>query len=162
MTDLLSLGYGQTESTILCGNFNDNIVKLGSMGLPARGIPLTIVNEHGEECNAGTEGNIAVAVRNADGAHLIGITDGYLQADGTTRLDILRERKVEVGFQPRLWYLTGDRGYKDEDGYFWFIGRADDVINSSGYRIGTLLFSPPNFVASLYRHACVQISSCFG
>ncbi|KAH6982529.1 acyl-coenzyme A synthetase ACSM3 [Ilyonectria destructans] len=144
-------GYGQTETTILCGNFKGNVVKPGSMGTAASGIPLSIVNEDGEECKAREEGNIAVAVRKTDGERIIGITDGYLQPDGSKRLNLLNERPRTDGSTLRQWYLTGDRGYRDEDGYFWYLGRGDDVINSSGYRIG-----PTEVESVLLEHPAVK------
>lgn len=66
----------------------------------------------------------------------LSVFEGYLQADGTKKMDLRQEKRNAGRSTPRWWYLTGDRASRDEDGYFWFIGRADDVINSSGYRIG--------------------------
>ncbi|VUC20938.1 unnamed protein product [Clonostachys rosea] len=145
-------GYGQTETPVLCGNFVGNAVKPGSMGLPASGIPLSIVNDVGEECPINEEGNIAVALYSSNGDRLIGITDGYLQPDGSKKLNLLTcKTNPDEPAHGGKWYLTGDRGYRDEDGYFWFIGRADDVINSSGYRIG-----PSEVEAVLQEHPAVQ------
>ncbi|KAH7121810.1 acyl-coenzyme A synthetase ACSM3 [Dactylonectria estremocensis] len=140
-------GYGQTETTILCGNFKGNVVKRGSMGRAARGIPLSVVNEYGEECQPGEEGSIAVKLRE----NMIGITEGYLQPDGSKRLDLLKGKPATNGSACPQWYLTGDRGYRDIDGYFWYLGRADDVINSSGYRIG-----PTEVESVLLAHSAVK------
>jgi medium-chain acyl-CoA synthetase len=63
-----------------------------------------------------------------------GLFDGYVSSQGNVDRSI-----TKLG--SKSWYLTGDRAFKDEDGYFWFVGRADDVINSAGYRIG-LSFIP--------------------
>lgn len=106
------------------------------MGVATPGLILSVVDENGAECEPGVEGDIALATRDSHGHPVMGLFEGYLQKDGR------KERKVRMGASnlggssPREWYLTGDRATRDEEGYFWFIGRADDVINSSGYRIG--------------------------
>ncbi|KAG7118826.1 Acyl-coenzyme A synthetase ACSM3 like protein [Verticillium longisporum] len=143
-------GYGQTETSLLCGNFPGNKVKLGSMGLPTPGTQLCVVDNNGDECDAGEEGDIAVATHDIDGIPLKGIYDGYLQADGTTSIKLQRESHPKEGRKPRQWYLTGDRAKRDGEGYFWFIGRADDVINSAGYRI-----RPSEVEAVLQEHTAV-------
>ncbi|TNE58922.1 MAG: acyl-CoA synthetase [Alphaproteobacteria bacterium] len=116
-------GYGQTETVLLCGNFDGMEIRPGSMGLPAPGIDLQVIDENGDLLPANQEGDIAVNV--ADGRKPVGMFTGYLH-------DEERTAAVYRG----SWYLTGDRAIRDEDGYFWFVGRADDVILSSGYRIG--------------------------
>lgn len=126
-------GYGQTETVLLCGNLKGFPVKPGSMGKPLPGVPLEVVSPTGERCSEGVEGDIAVLVSSADRAEVsgfFGLFDGYLSRSGE-----LDRRIVKYGSE--WWYLTGDRATKDRDGYFWFVGRADDVINSAGYRIGT-------------------------
>lgn len=125
-------GYGQTETILLCGNFLGQEVPPGSMGRPTPGVPLDIVNEDGQVAAAEEEGDIAVATTLASGQEALFICDGYLSRDGGTSLKL----RAEKGADNRQWYLTGDRGYRDEDGYIWFVGRSDDVITSSGYRIG--------------------------
>lgn len=88
-----------------------------------------MIDADGKECEVGVEGDIAILRAEKD---FFGIYDGYLKSDG-----FLDHWTKILGGKP--WYLTGDRATRDEDGYFWFVGRADDVINSSGYRIGNLL-----------------------
>lgn len=122
-------GYGQTETTLVCGNLKGAKVKYGSMGLPVPGVPLTVVDEKGDESPSFQEGEIAIATTTSSGVRTINIFSGYLSPDGKVTLP---QRKWKSCY----WYLTGDRAYKDEDGYLWFVGRSDDVINSSGYRIG--------------------------
>jgi len=114
-------GYGQTESVIQCGMFRCLPLRPGSMGKPAPGMDLTIIDH---ECNEihGHEGDFAIKVNPYRPA---GLFVEYLDEPERTE-------KCYRGD----YYITGDRGYKDEDGYFWFVGRADDVIISSGYRIG--------------------------
>ncbi|EEP80545.1 hypothetical protein UREG_05387 [Uncinocarpus reesii 1704] len=122
-------GYGQTETTLVCGNIKGNKVKYGSMGKPLPGVPLTVINQEGEESPPGEEGEIAIATTTPRGSRTLNIFTGYLQADGTVFRPVRQAKTCS-------WYLTGDRAYKDEDGFLWFVGRSDDVINSSGYRIG--------------------------
>jgi acyl-coenzyme A synthetase/AMP-(fatty) acid ligase len=121
-------GYGQTETIMVCGNFRGMKIKPGSMGKPSPGVPLFVIDADGKECPPGVEGDIAI-LRSSDS--FFGIFDGYLSPNG----ELDRRIKILGG---RPWYLTGDRATRDEEGYFWFVGRSDDVINSSGYRIGAL------------------------
>ncbi|KAK2808897.1 hypothetical protein FQN50_004373 [Emmonsiellopsis sp. PD_5] len=122
-------GYGQTETTLVCGNLVGGKIKYGSMGLPLPGVPLTVIDEKGDESPPMQEGEIAIATTTGTGASTMNMFSGYLKPDGEI---FLPQRQGKS----RSWYLTGDRAYKDEDGYLWFVGRSDDVINSSGYRIG--------------------------
>lgn len=116
-------GYGQTETILVCGNFEDSPVRPGSMGRPSPGVPLYVVSEDGKECREGVEGDIAVAVDLSEGSNFFGVFDGYLGDNG--QLD-RRLRASESGAS-KSWYLTGDRATRDRDGYFWFVGRSDDV-----------------------------------
>lgn len=124
-------GYGQSETILVCGNFKGTKIKPGSMGKPTPGVPLAVVNSDGEECESGVEGDIGILINSnkSQESDFFGIFDGYLDKEG--RLD---QRVRDFG--ARKWYLTGDRATRDKDGYLWFVGRSDDVINSSGYRIG--------------------------
>ena len=127
--------YGQSETTMLCGNFPGNPVKPGSMGLPAPGVPVNIIDDDGQICDTGVEGDIAVAMQDPTGRKVHCLFEGYLQRDGTA---LIPTRLAKGSTKSLQWYVTGDRGYQDKDGYLWFAGRSDDVINSSGYRIGKL------------------------
>ncbi|KLJ11292.1 hypothetical protein EMPG_09767 [Blastomyces silverae] len=122
-------GYGQTETTLVCGNLKGGKIKYGSMGLPVPGVPLSVVDEKGDESPPFEEGEIAIATTTSSGARTINVFSGYMSPDGRVTLPQRQGKSCS-------WYLTGDRAYKDEDGYLWFVGRSDDVINSSGYRIG--------------------------
>ncbi|BFZ65262.1 hypothetical protein YB2330_006425 [Saitoella coloradoensis] len=127
-------GYGQTETIMVCGNFAGNPIKPGSMGKPSPGVPLAVVTEEGIEAPHHTEGDMAIRVSKesaTDGPNeFFGIFDGYI-------LNGKAERRTRTSKDGKtVWYLTGDRATRDKDGYFWFVGRADDVINSAGYRIG--------------------------
>ncbi len=112
-------GYGQTETILLVGNFPGNPVRPGSMGLPMPGHRIEIIDERGQILAPGEVGDIAV-----DGA-----------APSLFR-EYWKDEAASRGARCGDWYVTGDRAYRDEDGYFWFVGRADDVIISAGYRIG--------------------------
>jgi acyl-coenzyme A synthetase/AMP-(fatty) acid ligase len=115
-------GYGQTETVILVANFPPLPVKPGSMGKPSPGLTIGIVDDDGREVPAGIEGDIAVKLTPI---RPVGLFKEYWRNPEATSNCIRGE-----------WYITGDRAIRDADGYFWFIGRADDVIISAGYRIG--------------------------
>jgi len=133
-------GYGQTETGILCGNFLCLQPRFGSMGKPAPGIKLAIIDNDGMELPANAEGDIAVAIEPEKPQ---GIFKEY-RDDPQKTADTRRGN----------WYITGDRAYVDEDGYFWFVSRADDVILSAGYRIG-----PFEVESALIEHAAVAESA---
>ncbi|KAG4412538.1 hypothetical protein IFR04_014319 [Cadophora malorum] len=125
-------GYGQTETVLTCGNFAGTPIRPGSMGKPTAGVPLKIISSDGLECEPDTEGDLAILVNGGSkgsSEEFFGLFDGYIRPDGS-----LDKRIKELG--RKEWYLTGDRATRDKDGYYWFVGRADDVINSAGYRIG--------------------------
>ena len=94
-------------------------VRPGSMGLPTPGHRVEVIGEDGAPLGPGEVGDIALH------GHPPSLFREYWQDEAATR-DCRRGD----------WYLTGDRAYRDEDGYFWFVGRNDDVIISAGYRIG--------------------------
>lgn len=144
-------GYGQTETILVCGNFEGNTIRPGSMGKPSPGVPLHIIDENGKECEQDSEGDIALEVDLAGSSDFFGIFDGYLDEDN--KLD-RRLRPAAGKDQSKAWYLTGDRATRDKDGYFWFVGRSDDVINSSGYRIG-----PFEVESTLKQHPAVVESA---
>jgi acyl-coenzyme A synthetase/AMP-(fatty) acid ligase len=114
-------GYGQTESTCMIYNPPDAFIKFGSMGKPGFLYDIVIADEDGNEMPLHEEGQIAVRMDHS----FNGIFKTYIG-------DAARQQEV---FKHGLYY-TGDKAYKDEDGYIWFVGRSDDVIKSSDYRIG--------------------------
>ncbi|MEP6663872.1 MAG: AMP-binding protein, partial [Verrucomicrobiota bacterium] len=117
-------GYGQTESIILigyCRSLGDE-VRPGSMGKPIPGMTITLLDDEGREVPTGCEGEIAVRVKPE---HPLGLFHEYWR----------NPEETAAHFQGD-WYLAGDKAIRDADGYFWFVGRKDDVIKSSGYRIG--------------------------
>lgn len=115
-------GFGQTESTCMIANYPNAKLKYGSMGKPTFLYDIVIADDDGKEVAINEEGNICV--RTGTG-QLNGIFKEYLY-------DKVKQSEV---FKHGLYY-TGDKAYKDEDGYIWFIGRDDDVIKASDYRIG--------------------------
>ncbi len=133
-------GYGQTETALLCGSFPCIAPRLGSMGKPVPGIELHVVDNEGAIVPANTEGDIAVKVK-------------PIRPPGLFKEYKDNPEKTAETFRGD-WYLTGDRAYRDEDGYFWFVGRADDVILSAGYRIG-----PFEVESALLEHAAVAESA---
>jgi acetyl-CoA synthetase/medium-chain acyl-CoA synthetase len=112
-------GYGQTESILLIGNFPGNPVRPGSMGLSMPGHDLDVIDDEGRPLPPGEIGDVALE------GHPPSLFREYWKDDAATA----KTRRGD-------WYVTGDRATRDEDGYFWFVGRADDVIISAGYRIG--------------------------
>jgi acetyl-CoA synthetase/medium-chain acyl-CoA synthetase len=130
--------YGQTESVVLIGNFRSlgHPIRPGSMGKPAPGATVALLDEQLREVPPGVEGEIAVRVKPTAP---VGLFMGYWENEAETRLKFRGD-----------WYLTGDRAVCDPDGYFWFIGRKDDVIKSSGYRIG-----PFEVESALMEHPAV-------
>ena len=133
-------GYGQTETVLLCGNFQCMEAKLGSMGKPAPSIDLAIIDDQGNEVPPNQEGDIALRVKPD---RPLGLFKEYRNAADLTSATFRGD-----------WYITGDRAFIDEDGYFWFVGRADDVILSAGYRIG-----PFEVESALLEHAAVMESA---
>ncbi|MEI6673634.1 MAG: AMP-binding protein [Verrucomicrobiota bacterium] len=130
--------YGQTETVMLIGNFRctGTPVRPGSMGRANPAIEIALLDEHLNELPAGQEGEVAVRVAPN---RPLGLFQEYWQHPEVTA-DRFRGD----------WYLTGDRATRDKDGYFWFIGRKDDVIKSSGYRIG-----PFEVESALLEHSAV-------
>ncbi|MBO5060707.1 MAG: AMP-binding protein [Clostridia bacterium] len=115
-------GFGQTETTLTIANLVGMTPKPGSMGKPVSPYNIDIVNPDGESCEIGESGEIVVRI---DKDTPCGLFMGYY----------LNEDKTKEVMYDGL-YHTGDVAWKDEDGYFWYVGRTDDVIKSSGYRIG--------------------------
>ncbi len=130
-------GFGQTEGVVLCANFPYFPARPGSIGKPSPLYNIDIIDEDGESCPAGTEGRIVV--RGLDQGLPPGLFRGYYRDEEATR---------------RVWhdhiYETGDIAWRDEDGYYWFVGRSDDVIKCSGYRIG-----PFEVESALQEHPAV-------
>ncbi|MBD5635011.1 MAG: AMP-binding protein, partial [Candidatus Eremiobacteraeota bacterium] len=130
-------GYGQTENSLLVANVPGMDVRPGSMGKPTPGHDVDVVDADGRPSAPGDVGDIGVR---GDPPTLF---RGYYKNDEETRAS----RRGE-------WYLTGDRAQKDDDGYFWFVGRADDVISSGAYRIG-----PFEVESALLEHPAVLESA---
>jgi acetyl-CoA synthetase len=129
-------GYGQTECTVALATYPWFEPRPGSMGKPSPGYAIDIVDEEGNSCEAGDEGQIII---HTSKNKPLGMFDGYYHDDALTN---------------KVWhdgiYYTGDMAWRDEDGYYWFVGRADDVIKSSGYRIG-----PFEVESALIEHPAV-------
>ena len=115
-------GFGQTETTMTLGTFPWMEPKPGSMGIPNAQYDIDLLRADGTSCEDGEKGEIVIRVGDKKP---IGLFKGYYRDEEKTR---------------EAWhdgiYHTGDMAWRDEDGYYWFEGRIDDVIKSSGYRIG--------------------------
>ncbi|WP_084554731.1 AMP-binding protein [Eubacterium xylanophilum] len=115
-------GFGQSESTLMIGNIKGTEIRPGSMGKALPHYDLAIMRNDGTFADPGEVGEIVVNTKNGKPN---GLFLGYLEDE---------EKTNSVWYDG--YYHTGDTAYIDEDGYFWYCGRADDVIKSSGYRIG--------------------------
>ena len=133
-------GYGQTENSLLVANMPGAPIRPGSMGLPTPGHDVSVIDEAGHVCAPGVEGDLALIGRPPT------LFTGYWGAPEET----------EAAFRDE-WYVTGDRAIRDEDGYLWFVGRADDVIVSAAYRIG-----PFEVESALLEHPAVAESAVVG
>ena len=129
-------GYGQTECTVAVATYPWMNPKPGSMGKPSPGYDIDIIDEEGNSCEAGTEGEIII--RTAKNKP-VGMFLGYYH-----------DEKLTSSVWSDGIYRTGDMAWRDEDGFYWFVGRADDVIKSSGYRIG-----PFEVESALMEHPAV-------
>jgi len=136
-------GYGQTETINIVANYPCMPVKPGSMGKPVPGVNVQIVDEDGNVCAVDSVGSIAIEITDPLQP---GMFAGYWEDDEATAKCFTNG-----------WYHTGDNGSMDEDGYFWFVGRSDDIITSSGYRI-----SPFEVESSLLEHPAVLESAAIG
>ncbi|MCH9688737.1 MAG: AMP-binding protein [Deltaproteobacteria bacterium] len=143
-------GYGQTETVNLVANFPGVSLRPGSMGKPVPGLDVRVVDAQGREVGPNEVGNIAVRLPTVDGRTAnpdpkaaepwpLGLFRGYESEDGD------RSAYFHHGH-----YFTGDTATRDEDGYIWFVGRADDVISSAAYRI-----SPFEVESALQEHPAV-------
>ena len=115
-------GFGQTETALICGNMRGAEHKIGSMGKPAPIYDVQILDSDDKPVPAGETGEICINIKNG---MPYGLAVCYYKDE---------EKTAETWRNG--WYHTGDTAYKDEDGFFFYVGRVDDVIKSSGYRIG--------------------------
>jgi len=129
-------GYGQTEMTVAVAVWPWVEPKPGSMGLPAPGYDIDLLNDEGASCETGEKGQIVVRT---DRRTPVGMFHGYYH-----------DRELTASVWHDGIYRTGDVAWRDEDGYLWFVGRTDDVIKSSGYRIG-----PFEVESALVEHPAV-------
>ena len=115
-------GFGQSESTLIIGNLNGSSHKLGSMGKPVPLYDVHLLDVDGNDVETGETGEICINIKNGLPCGLAYCYEGNEEVTAETWRD--------------GYYHTGDLAWMDEDGFYWYVGRADDVIKSSGYRIG--------------------------
>ncbi len=135
-------GYGQTELVLVIGTFPCMEARPGSMGKPSPGWQIELQDDDGKPVCQGDVGRIAIRVNPKP----VGLFDQYLYDSEAN----------EAAFCGDFYY-TGDKAYKDEDGYYWFVGRDDDVIKSSGYRIG-----PFEVESALMEHPAIKEAAVVG
>jgi acetyl-CoA synthetase/medium-chain acyl-CoA synthetase len=136
-------GYGQTETVVIVANFPGEEIRLGSMGKPSPTFNVDVIGDDAQPLPANREGDIAVRVLPDRPVALF--REYWHDPEATAR-----------SFRGD-WYITGDRAYRDEDGYLWFVGRSDDVIISSAYRIG-----PFEVESALVEHPAVMEAAVIG
>ncbi|KAL8175460.1 UNVERIFIED_CONTAM: Acyl-coenzyme A synthetase acsm5, mitochondrial [Gekko kuhli] len=132
--------YGQTETVTICANAKGMKIKPGSMGKASSPYNVQIVDDQGNILPPGKEGDIAIQV--------------HPKRPFCFFSQYLDNPEKTAASQRGNFYITGDRGIMDEEGYFWFVGRSDDVINSAGYRIG-----PFEVESALIEHPAVAESA---
>ena len=115
-------GFGQSESTVMIGNLIGMSPKIGSMGKPVPLYPVDLVDSDGNSVDVGQVGEVVIRAEKHD---ICGLFRGYYN----------NEEGTDSAWHDGM-YHTGDTAWRDEDGYFWYVGRVDDLIKSSGYRIG--------------------------
>lgn len=133
--------YWQTETgSIVIANYPSMDIKPGSMGKPIPGVEAAIIDDKGQEVDVGKEGDLALK------PHFPSLMKTIWN----------NEEKYKSYFRDG-WYITGDRAWKDEEGYFWFVGRADDVIKTAGERVG-----PFEVESALLTHPAVAEAGVIG
>lgn len=132
-------GYGQTESLMVCVNMKALPVRMGATGRTLPGYQVVILDDEGKETGEGVPGIIAID-RSCPGLML-----GYWE-----------KPEMTAAAYRGPWFITGDVAYRDADGYFWFVERADDIINSAGYRIG-----PTDVESVLLKHPAIAECAVF-
>jgi medium-chain acyl-CoA synthetase len=137
---LIHDGYGQTETALVAANLPGMAIRPGSMGRPFPGIDVTLVDENLREVAPGDVGQIAVRVKPDKPPPIM--------------LEYWKNPEENAAAFQGDFYLTGDNAYRDPDGYLWFVGRADDLIGSAGYRIG-----PFEVESALLEHPAVMESA---
>ncbi len=135
-------GYGQTETTLCVGTFPCMECKPGSMGRPAPGWIVELHDDDGNPVGLKQEGRMAIRLD----PRPVGLFREYMGSPEENKYSFVNG-----------WYYTGDRAYRDEDGYYWFVGRDDDVIKASGYRIG-----PFEVESALLEHPAVAEAAVVG
>jgi len=136
--------YGQTESLMTIANYLGTEIRPGSMGLPLPGSPINVISQETHEvAPPGEIGMVAIKMPTKD------LMLGYWKDPTKTSECFVENAKEE------RWFVTGDLASKDEDGYFWYAGRNDDVINAAGYRIG-----PTEVEAVVMDHRAVRECAC--
>jgi acetyl-CoA synthetase len=139
---LIHEGYGQTETVLCIGAFPGRRCPPGSMGKPAPGWRIELHDRDGRPVGADREGRIAISLS----PRPVGLFSGYIGNEAANKKSFVKG-----------WYYTDDKAAMDEDGNFWFIGRDDDVIKASGYRIG-----PFEVESALLEHPAVAEAAVVG
>lgn len=139
--------FGQTETIPMCITASPYIEPIpGAMGVASPGWRVVLVDDDGLEVGTGQSGEVCVRTDKAGGGKPVGLFCGYYNSQSTT----------DEKWHDDL-YHTGDMAYRDENGYFWYVGRSDDIIKASGYRIG-----PFEVESALMEHPAVMEAAVTG
>ena len=132
--------YGQTEALMVVANYPCAEIRPGAMGLPLPGLPIDVISEDGYlPLGPGKVGHLAIRMP------MEGMMLNYWHAPDKT------EACYVTNGEGQRWYISGDLAHKDDDGYFWYEGRSDDVINTAGYRVG-----PAEVEGAVMAHPAVR------
>jgi acetyl-CoA synthetase len=139
-------GFGQSETSVMAAVFKWLPVKPGSMGKPAPLFGIKLLDENGENCDEGIVGNMSIT---RAGRNMYESESASASADAESAVPVIgasdfpglfrgywKDKEITTGSWKDGTYQTGDMAWRDDDGYLWFVGRNDDVIKCSGYRIG--------------------------
>jgi len=132
--------YGQTEALMVVANYPAAEIRPGAMGLPLPGLPIEVISEENyRPLGPGQVGHVAIRMP------MEGMMLGYWRAPEKTEACFVTDAEGQ------RWYISGDLARKDDDGYFWYEGRSDDVINTAGYRVG-----PAEVESAVMAHPAVK------
>ena len=129
-------GFGQTETPLTIGNLTNSTPRPGSMGKPVPLYDVAVLRADGSRCDVGETGEICIRIE---------------ERPAGIMMEYYRDPEKTAAVMHDGWYHTGDTAWADEDGYYWYVGRNDDVIKSSGYRIG-----PFEIESVLLEHPAVR------
>jgi acyl-coenzyme A synthetase/AMP-(fatty) acid ligase len=147
-------GWGQTETTLILSTLVGEKVKYGAIGRVLPGFQVAIADDLGQQLPQGEEGNLAVSLTAGTPK---GVFEGYASGFEDHTNKVIYDEEANCKVFRHGWYFTGDRATVDQEGLFTFVGRADDVIKTSGFRVG-----PFEVESALVEHPSVMEAAVIG